>query len=109
MTYIECDQGDSVMDELLPLIMVCTRETADERGVSIPEDFGPETPLFGREGVFDSMGLVSLIVAVEEAVSDEYGVEITIADQRAMSQKRSPFLNSAALATYAGTLIAEAS
>ena len=54
------------------------------------------------------MGLVSLIVAVEESVSDEFGVEITLADQRAMSQEKSPFLSSASLAEYAGKLIAEA-
>ena len=96
------------MTEILPLISQCIRETADELGVTVAALPGPETPLFGREGVFDSMGLVSLIVAVEEAVSDEIGVEITIADQRAMSQERSPFLTSATLAEYAEKLIAEA-
>ncbi len=97
------------MKDLLSLVERCILETADERGVPIPDDFGPETPLFGREGVFDSMGLVSVIVAVEESVSDEFGVEITLADQRAMSQEKSPFLNSTSLAEYAGILIAEES
>ena len=96
------------MKDLLKLINSCVRETAVDRDVQIPSDFGPETPLFGRNGVFDSMGLVSLVVAVEEAIADELGVEITLADQRAMSEKKSPFLSVRTLAEYATRLIDEA-
>ena len=54
----------------------CVRETAEERGVPIPEDLDPTTPLSGREGIFDSIGLVCVIVAVEEAI--ESGIEQVI-------------------------------
>ena len=92
---------------LVSLIERCVQETAAERDVEVPDDFSERTPLFGRDGVFDSMGLVSLVVAVEEAISDEHGEEITLADQRAMSEKKSPFVNTEALAEYAQKLIDE--
>lgn len=66
-----------------------------------------ETVLFGKSGKLDSLGLVSLVVAVEEAIEEQYGVSISLADQRAMSQKRSPFRSIGSLAEYAGRLIDE--
>ena len=95
------------MDDLTRLIEESAREIAEERGAVLPADFGPDTRLFGSHGVFDSMGLVSLIVAIEESISDAYGVEVTLADERAMSQKRSPFLTIASLSSYTQELIDE--
>ena len=89
------------MAKLTPLIEQSARDTAEERGIQIPTDFGPNTPLFGRNGVFDSMGLVSLVVAVEERIEEEYGFLIALADERAMLQEKSPFLNVSSLAEYA--------
>ena len=97
------------MGDLTSLIERCVRETAEERGVAVPEDLGPTTPLFGRRGVFDSLGLVAAIVAVEEAIEGEVGIGVTLADERAMSQKRSPFLTISSLADYARRLIEEES
>ena len=47
--------------------------------------------LFGSEGLLDSMGLVNLVVELEERLQDEYDVAITLADERAMSRSQSPF------------------
>lgn len=47
--------------------------------------------LFGDQGKLDSLGLVELVVAVEEHVADDLGVNVTLADERALSRKRSPF------------------
>ena len=54
-------------------------------------DMNKDTALFGKSGLLDSMGLVSMIVAVEQDVEDEFDKNVTIADARAMSQKHSPF------------------
>jgi acyl carrier protein len=64
-----------------------------------------ETPLFGREGVLDSIGLVTLVVAVEQAIEDRYGVSVSLADDKAFSQKNSPFQSVTTLAEYAAQLI----
>ncbi len=54
-------------------------------------ELAPDTVLFGRGSRLDSLGLVNLIVAVEGALADELDVEITLADEKAMSQASSPF------------------
>jgi acyl carrier protein len=60
----------------------------------------PETKLFGSQGTIDSLGLVNLIVSVEEGVNTEFETSITLADEKAMSQKNSPFKSIQSLADY---------
>ncbi len=66
------------------------------------------TMLVGRETLLDSSALVSIIVEVEQQVDDRYGVSITIADDRALSQDRSPFRTVSSLADYVVRLYEEA-
>ena len=68
-----------------------------------------ETCLFGADGLLDSLNIVRLIVDVEEKVLDKFGIEIAIADENAMSQKRSPFRTVQSLADYINVLIQEES
>ena len=73
----------------------------------IPLNDGNSTPLFGEKGILDSLGLVSVIVSVEEKVEDEFGVHIVLADERAISQKHSPFRTIGSLGDYIAILIEE--
>jgi acyl carrier protein len=68
----------------------------------------PETRLLGSQSVLDSMHLVSLIVTVEREVEDAFGVALTLADERALSMKASPFRSIRSLADYVGILITDA-
>jgi acyl carrier protein len=78
----------------------------------LPPDRGiikaPETRLLGSQSVLDSMRLVSLIVAIEREVEDAFGVALTLADERALSMKTSPFRSIQSLADYI-TLMRDAS
>src|SRR6266403_2101090 len=65
----------------------------------------PETRLLGSQSVFNSMHLVSLIVAIEREVEDIFGVALTLVDERALSMKESPFRSIQSLADYIGILI----
>jgi acyl carrier protein len=67
----------------------------------------PETVLFGKGGQLDSLGLVSFIVEVEQKIEEEFAVSITLADERAMSQKNSPFMTLGALTEYVSLLMKE--
>lgn len=78
----------------------------DGAGEQLPA-LGEETRLIGQGAILDSLGLVSLIVEVEQRLSDELGINLILADERAMSQKRSPFRSIGALADYICDLIAE--
>ena len=50
-----------------------------------------ETVIFGAESKLESIGLVSLLVDIEQKVYEEFQKEITIASKKAMSRNRSPF------------------
>jgi D-alanine--poly(phosphoribitol) ligase subunit 2 len=61
---------------------------------------GERAPLFGSDGVLDSLGLVSFIVAVEQALDEPPGAAVMLADERAVSQRVSPFRTVGTLADY---------
>jgi len=66
-----------------------------------------DTVLYGKSGRLDSLGLVNLIVAIEERVGDELGETVTLADEKALSQRDSPFRTVGTLAEYIGRLLKE--
>ena len=76
----------------------------DELNLTLSADKGLEksigTPLFGHRSHLDSLGLVSLIVGVEQGIADEFDAEITLADDRAMSRSASPFRTVDTLVDY---------
>ncbi len=55
--------------------------------------------IFGKGGRLDSLGLVNLILAVETHLA-ERNLHISLTDERAMSQVRSPFRSIHALADF---------
>ena len=58
-----------------------------------------QTALFGNDGYLDSMGLVSLLIDIEESLQGE-GVLLSLSDERAMSEKNSPFRDVPSLTEY---------
>ena len=75
-----------------------------------PDDKVPtsaETSLFGVDAALDSLEFVSLITDVETSVNLEYGLEISLADDRAMSRPISPYSTVATLRDYVLELAAE--
>ena len=92
-------------ETLLALVIKAASELNLQLENKIPVERGVDAPLYGQNGVLDSVGLVSLVVAVEQAIEDETGVSITLANEGAMSQKRSPFGSIGALVEYAESLI----
>jgi len=94
-------------DKLINLIIETANELNEEEEVSITSELNKDTPLFGEKGILDSMGLVSLVVAVEQAIEESMGVSISLADEKALSQKNSPFKTIGTLAEYSEGLISE--
>lgn len=58
------------------------------------------TPLFGSDAELDSMGLVALVLDVEEQLGDQLGIDITLMDEKALSRRRSPFRTIESLTEY---------
>ena len=66
-----------------------------------------ETRLFGSGSNLDSFGLVNLLLDVEQQVSGQFGVNVSLMDERAMSEKTSPFRTIQTLVNFIETLIGE--
>jgi len=64
-----------------------------------------DTVLFGGSGKLDSLGLVTFIVAAEQKISETLGHSVTLADEKAMSQKNSPFRTIGTLTDYIAMLL----
>ncbi len=78
----------------------------DSEGAQVPDS--PETVLLGVGGAVDSLGLVRLILEVEREVEQTSGRSVSLTDERAMSQRNSPFRDVGALAAYIVSVVNEA-
>ena len=63
--------------------------------------------IFGEGAPLDSLGLVNLVMAVEQHIMDLTGDELVLASESAMSRKRSPYRSVGALADYAVEVASE--
>lgn len=81
----------------------------DEINLDLPKSHKiekkPESVLFGRDSFLDSLGLVNLIVAVESGINDEFDLDLTLVNEKAMSLKNSPFKSVQSLADYVESLL----
>ena len=97
------------MAEICDLVVACLADVlADHDEASSEVVVGPTTQLIGRQSVLDSLGLVTLIVEVEDRLRSAHGLSVTLADDRAMSQTRSPFLTVQTLAEYISVVLSHA-
>jgi len=94
---------ESIQESILKSLNNLNDERAD--GEKIPVNL--DTRLFGSNAALDSLSLVSLIVDVETAVSEASGRDISLTDDRAMSQPVSPFSNVGTLTDYILLLLSE--
>ena len=84
-------------------------QAIDEVNELLPEDarvpHDDNAVLLGASGALDSFGLVNLVVALEQRIEDEFGVALTLADEKAMSYSRSPFRTVQTLRDYVQDLL----
>ena len=66
-----------------------------------------DAPIFGPGSPLDSLGLVSLLMDIEDGLA-QMGIQLTLSDARAMSRKRSPFRDVPELVAFMTELLAEA-
>ena len=68
-------------------------------------DISMETRLIGPQSGISSITLVALIAEIEDLIAEEFGKEIVLADERAMSLKQSPFRRISTLVDYIAELL----
>ena len=92
-------------DAVQAIVLTALETINEERGDDDQLVVGPRTRLFGEDAELDSLALVSVIVDVEEAVSQASGRTIALTDDRAMSREVSPFTDVQALTAYVVELL----
>ena len=90
-------------------VLMMLYECIDEMNESLPEGQKIErletAHLYGREGVLDSMSLVHFIALVEERIEEKFDQGLILADEKAFSQKISPFQSVQSMANYINELL----
>ena len=81
------DQREKVREALFAVVDRMNKELPERQRL----EPSLETVLIGKGGGLDSLGLVSLLAATEEAVEDACGIHVTLADESAMSSEGMPF------------------
>jgi acyl carrier protein len=60
----------------------------------------PRTALFGLDADLDSLSFVSLVTDVETSLNVDHGLDVALADDRAMSRPQSPYDTVSTLTDY---------
>ena len=92
-------------DQIEAIIIECLQDLNDDIESESLENPSKNTKIFGEDGALDSLALVSLISDLEEEIHDNFDKDVTLADEKAMSQRRSPFGSVESLTEYIEMLI----
>lgn len=96
-----------MLDKIEKILISCLEELNEELENENLNNITKETKIFGNNGALDSLALVSFITDVEDKISKELGHDIVLADEKAMSQRTSPFRNIETLSLYIQKLLEE--
>src|SRR4051812_28514853 len=100
-------ENNGVRDNALKVIFSALELINLEKGSEGKLINAEETSLFGHGANLDSFELVGLVLTVESKIAEELGVVVTLADEKAMSQRSSPFRTVGTMADYIVKVIEE--
>lgn len=89
------------------IVMKSLRDVLEQTGAESLDDMTEDTQIVGDGAVLDSVEVVSLIVEVEQHLEMDHDVSVTLASDKAMSQRKSPFRTVGVLADHVCAVIAE--
>ena len=93
-------------DAIQEVVLEAMRATNQARDAGSQLVVSADAPIFGSDSSLDSLGLVGLLLDVEEGLQ-AIGCDVVLSDERAVSQKRSPFRNVQSLVGYISILARE--
>lgn len=88
-------------DKIFSIIKEAVTELNEELDYDTLKDVSEDTPIFGGEDGIDSLSLVTLVTDVESSIFDELALSISLADEKAMSMRNSPYRSVGALLEFA--------
>lgn len=87
--------------EIVDVVLSALRSQLELDGGDVdPATADESSVLLGSEALVDSLGLVNVIIEVEQVLLDEHDLSVTIVDEKAMSEARSPFRTVGTLADH---------
>jgi 2-phospho-L-lactate transferase/gluconeogenesis factor (CofD/UPF0052 family) len=92
-------------DDIQQVVLTAMAGVNASRDADAQLQLAPDALVFGPGSPLDSLGLVGLLVDIEDALRDA-GREVSLSDSRAMSQSRSPFRSVPTLVAYIDELLA---
>lgn len=78
-------------DTIQTIVLDILKELGEDLKIPALLEADENTRLFGARSALDSMNLVNVIAEIEDRLSEEHAIDITLADERAMSLMHSPF------------------
>jgi len=68
------------------LVLQSVNDVREQRGVPLAEEPIGETVLFAPGGKLDPVGLVDLMILLEQKISDKLGAQIVLGDERPVAR-----------------------
>ncbi|MGP1470666.1 MAG: acyl carrier protein [Schwartzia sp. (in: firmicutes)] len=88
------------MDKIEQVILRQIKNFNETLSTPVEISKGTDAVLFGSDGVLESIDFVSLILDLEEALTEELQTEVSLMNEKALSEKNSPFRTVGTLAAY---------
>jgi acyl carrier protein len=95
--------------QILSLVYASIEAINEMRADEEKLELGEDTLLFGTESKLDSLGLVNLVIDIEQRLYDELGVEVILTDERVMSEDTNVFESVKTLVDYISSVLKEES
>lgn len=89
---------NEVRQQIETLVLECLSDALEEIGESSSVD--QQSRIYGKGSRLNSMAVVSMVVDLETRLAEQLDIEISLTDERAMSQKRSPFRDVSSITHY---------
>ena len=94
-------------EKILSIVVSAVKDLVETFPEADRFEVNEQTALFGVNANIDSLSLVSVIVDLEGIFYDEYNLQLSLTDDRAMTRPTSPFDSISTLTDYITELIAE--
>jgi hypothetical protein len=86
--------------QLISMMTGLLQATLDDQNEHGSVAATPSLPLVGENAAITSMRLVSFIADLETTLASDYGLNLTLVSEQALSRQKSPFRSVDALADY---------
>jgi acyl carrier protein len=91
-------------EEIVTIVLQTMRTCNLARDAEAQLQIAPDAAIFGPGSPLDSLGLVALVLDLEDELAGR-GCQVALSDERAMSQKRSPFRTVNSLVDYISMIL----